>query len=214
MRVVIINPNSTEAMTQSMLAVARLAVPDVAFTGWTSTLGPASIQGPQDGLLAEPPLLALVEKAAADGFQGVIIGCFDDTALTNAAQRFPGPVLGIGQAAYHMAALRQWRFSVVTTLGVSVPILQDNIAQYGLQAACVRVRASEVPVLMLEHDPAEAEAQITAEALRAVAEDRPDCIVLGCAGMAKLTADMRARLTIPVIDGVESAARLIRAMGP
>ena len=60
-----------------------------------------------------------------------IIGCFDDTALEDAANLADCPVIGIGQASYHYAALRNWRFSVVTTLSVSKPIIQSNIEGQG-----------------------------------------------------------------------------------
>ena len=58
-------------------------------------------------------------------------------------------MLGICQAACHVAALRGWRFSVVTTLAVSVPILEENIARYGFAPLLGRVRASDVPVKVL-----------------------------------------------------------------
>ena len=92
-------------------------------------------------------------------------------------------MLGIGQAAYLAAVLLGRRFSVVTTLAVSVPILEANLAAYGLAAACAGVRASGVPVLEVER----AGDAIAAEAARAVAEDGAEAIVLGCAGMAGLT---------------------------
>lgn len=59
MTVVLINPNSTEAMTQSALRAARAAAPDLTIEGWTSTYGPVSIEGPEDGARAIPPLLDL-----------------------------------------------------------------------------------------------------------------------------------------------------------
>ena len=118
MAVIIINPNSTASMTDAMLAQARRSAPDLDFDGWTSTEGPQAIQGAADGEAARVPLLKLVERASSQGADGIIIGCFDDTALEEAATIADCPVIGIGQASYHFAALRNWRFSVVTTLSV------------------------------------------------------------------------------------------------
>ncbi|MBE9637600.1 aspartate/glutamate racemase family protein [Salipiger mangrovisoli] len=212
MAFVIINPNSTKAMTDAMLEVARAAVPGVALEGWTSAEGPPAIQGHADGLEAAPPLLALIDRANAEGFEGIIIACFDDTALARAQARSGVPVIGIGQAAYHRAALRGWSFSVVTTLAVSVPILEENIITYGFEHLLGKVRASDVPVLALEQDPDAARDAVAAETARAIAGDGVDCVILGCAGMAKLTAHLRERFDKPIIDGVESAARLIVAL--
>ncbi|MEP6319927.1 MAG: aspartate/glutamate racemase family protein, partial [Paracoccaceae bacterium] len=43
--IVLINPNSTVSMTQSMLRTARETAPSAQFEGWTSHDGPPSIQG-------------------------------------------------------------------------------------------------------------------------------------------------------------------------
>ncbi|MDJ0629343.1 MAG: aspartate/glutamate racemase family protein [Rhodobacter sp.] len=209
MPVVIINPNSTAAMTDAMLATARAAAPSLDFEGWTSDRGPPSIQGAEDGRAATAPLLDLVAKARDAGVNGIVVGCFDDTALADAAALAPCPVIGIGQAAFHACALRQWRFSVVTTLSVSVPVIESNIARYGLAGLLGRVRASEVPVLDLDQAPEAAVAPILGEAERAVLEDDIGALVLGCAGMVHVAAAVRAVLPIPVIDPVEAAAASI-----
>ncbi len=197
-------------MTDAMLLQAQLAAPDLHFTGWTSHKGPPSIQGEADGILATGPLLELVDKATGQGAAGIIVGCFDDTALAEAAKAAMCPVIGLGQAAYHYAALRQWRFSVVTTLAVSVPVLESNIRKMGLQHHLGRVRASDVPVLSLEADPEKSGRLIRAEAERAQAEDNIDAVVLGCAGMVKVVEEVRSTLNVAVIDPVACAARCFR----
>lgn len=210
MSVLIINPNSTVSMTDAMVAAARAAAPGLSFEGWTSHDGPASIQGPADGAAATPPLLNLVTQAAQQNPQGIIIGCFDDTALTEAAARASCPVIGIGQAAYHFAALRQWRFSVVTTLPISVPIIEGNIRALGLDHHLVRVRASDVPVLDLEDDSETATRMILTEAQRAEREDQIDALILGCAGMVRVTRLVQDALPIAVLDPVETSAKAMR----
>jgi len=208
-----INPNSTSSMTDAMTEVARQKVPALQFEGWTSHQGPASIQGPEDGAAATPPLLELVQKASDNGAQGIIIGCFDDTALTEAARIARCPVLGIGQAAYHFAALRQWRFSVVTTLEVSVPIIETNVQSLGLGQHLGRVRASNVAVLELEDAPQAAADKVLSEALRAEQDDAIDAVVLGCAGMVQVTKAVQQALTINVIDPVSCAASCFAWLG-
>lgn len=89
------------------------------------------IQGPPDGAACIAPLLELMRKASDVGARAVIIGCFDDTGLDQACDIAACPVIGIGQAAYHMAVLADARFSVVTPLDVSVPVLEHNIHTYG-----------------------------------------------------------------------------------
>jgi allantoin racemase len=204
--IVLINPNSTEAMTQAMVETASKA--GVALEGWTSVDGPAAIQGPDDGAACIPPLLALVRKASDAGAKAIIIGCFDDTGLDAARKIAICPVIGIGQAAYHMAVLEGERFSVVTTLAVSVPILEDNIHTYGFTSKLARVRACGVPVLDLETDPVGTAPAVVGEIKRAVAEDKVDVVVLGCAGMVHIPAYFVETEAVRLIDGVTAAAQL------
>ncbi len=194
-------------MTEAMVDTALKAVPGVNVVGWTSTKGPPAIQGEQDGEAAVPPLLELVKKADEAGATAIVIGCFDDTGLCAARELASCPVIGIGQAAYHMASLFGARFSVVTTLDVSVPVLIANIDNYGLKQNLGRVRASGVPVLALENDRKNATRQVKAEIRTAIREDGIDSIVLGCAGMVHIVDD-GDNATIKLIDGVHAAVKL------
>lgn len=207
MSIIIINPNSTVSMTEAMLVQARRAAPNQSFEGWTSHNGPPAIQGPKDGETATEPLLQLVDQASRSGADGIIIGCFDDTALVQAAAAAECPVIGIGQASYHYAALRNWRFSVVTTLSVSVPIIEDNIRRIGLSRYVSKVRASEVPVLDLDSTPNKASEIIKSEALQAQNLDEISAIILGCAGMVEIHHQVEKALSLETIDPVTCAAR-------
>ena len=212
MSVIIINPNSTASMTEALLDQARRSVPDLQFEGWTSHSGPPAIQGAEDGKAATQPLLELVRQASEAQADGIIIGCFDDTALEDAAKLANCPLIGIGQASYHYAALRNWRFSVVTTLSVSVPIIESNIERYGFAPLVSCVRASEVPVLALEEDPKCASLAIAKEALRAEQEDNISALILGCAGMVQVVDAVKDTIDIETIDPVACAAKCFRWM--
>ncbi len=219
MRILIVNPNSTQAMTDAVARIAVEAAPaGVAIVARTSLSGPPAIQGAEDGEAAIPGLLAEIAKGRAEGFDAAIVACFDDTGLAEARAAFGGPVLGIGQAAFHAAALLGGRFSVVTTLAVSIPVIEGNLIACGLAASCARVRASGVPVLALEADPTATE-RVAAEIARAQAEDGVAAVALGCAGMGALADALRARLSAQLgpgaphlVDGVRAAVRLAPAL--
>lgn len=206
--IVIINPNSTVSMTDAMLATARKACPDIAIDGWTSHDGPAAIQGPEDGEACVPPLLKLVKKASDDGARAIIIGCSDDTGLDAARAIAACPVIGIGQAAYHLAALAGRRFSVVTTLDVSTPILEANIRTYGLGGQLGKVHAAGVPVLDLEADADRAAEKVCDAIRRAQAKDDIQSVVLGCAGMSFIPELAGTDITVRLIDGVKTAVQI------
>ncbi len=206
--IVIINPNSTVSMTEAMLVTARKASPDARIEAWTSHDGPPAIQGPEDGAASVPPLLKLVAKASDQGARVIIIGCFDDTGLEEARGVATCPVIGIGQAAYHLAALAGARFSVVTTLAVSIPILAQNIQDYGLGGSLAQVRASGVPVLDLETDFEASAARVLGEIAQAQSEDNIQSVVLGCAGMSHIPARAGPDIKVRLIDGVKAAVQI------
>lgn len=215
MRILIINPNSTASMTRKIEAAAKsIAALGTQITAMNPLTGPPAIQGPEDGEAALPGLYALFEKEIIEkrAHDMVIIACFDDTGLLNLKRRSVTPVLGIGEAAFHAAMLISERFSVVTTLGVSVPIIEDNIYRYGFASRCSRVRASEIPVLDLEDAEDSVIETLASEIELAIEQDDCGAIVLGCAGMADLSTTLSSRFGIPVIDGVAAAVSLCEAL--
>ncbi len=139
-----------------------------------------------------PGLLAEIVKGERAGVAGHVIACFDDTGLDAARVIARAPVVGIGEAACHLASLVAGRFSIVTTLSRSIPALEHNLVRYGLASRCARVRASDVAVLELEEPHSDARRRIAAEIEAAIRDDRAEAIVLGCAGMADLAEDLSA----------------------
>ena len=208
MRINVVNPNTTVSMTETVGRAARqAAAPGTIIAAITSSTGPVSIEGYYDEALCLPGLLIEIRKGEAAGIDAHIVACFDDTGLDACRQIATAPVIGIGEAAYHAAALVAQRFTVVTTLGRSIPALEHNLMKYGFDRRA-RVRAAEVAVLALEDPASDARARIDAEIRRALSDDRADAIVLGCAGMAQLARDLSAAHGCPVIDGVGAAVKL------
>ncbi len=210
-RILLVNPNTTASMTDKIAAAAgAVAGPDTTIVTDTSRDGPASIQGYLDIANSFTGLHAAMRRHPdADA---VVVACFDDTGVDALRCATDVPVIGIGEAAFHVAAMIATRFSVVTTLARSVPGIEDNLRRYGLAARCRRVRASEVPVLALEGgDPACTEL-IRAEIRAAIDEDGAEAIVLGCAGMADLMAMFAEEFGLPVIDGVTAGVALAEGL--
>lgn len=199
-------------MTEAMVAVARATDPEAQITGWTNTGGPPAIQGPEDGAAAVVGLLAMLPAAREAGADALVIGCFDDTGLAEIRARAHCPVIGIGQAAFHMAALLGHRVSVVTTLQVSVPVIAANIAAYGFAGQVARVRATGLGVLEVDEASPATVARLDQEIRQAGLLDGISGVVLGCAGMGPLATDLSSRTSLAVIDGVAAATRLARPL--
>jgi allantoin racemase len=213
MRLHIVNPNTTEAMTAKIAAAARAAaLPHTIIDARQPAMGPVSIEGFYDEAFAVPGMLGCIRDADREAADAHIIACFDDTGLDAARALARAPVIGIGEAAFHMASLIAARFAVVTTLGVSIVPIEHNLRRYGLSERCARVRAAEVPVLALEARNADALGKISGEIAAAIRDDRAEAIVLGCAGMADLAGELAAVHGLPVVDGVAAAVTLAEGL--
>ncbi|WP_210880264.1 aspartate/glutamate racemase family protein [Roseovarius autotrophicus] len=214
MRIHVVNPNSSTGMTEQIGRTARsVASPGtvIDLTGGGTTC-PASIEGHTDEALCVPPMLIQIRQAEARGADAHVIACFDDPGLGAAREVAARPVIGICEASVQIALLLSSRFSVVTSLCRSVPIIEDLVEKYGAGRRCRRVRAVDMPVLAIEEDQTTAAACLTAEILAARDVDRAEAVILGCAGMSALCARLTAETGMPVIDGVTAAIRLAEAL--
>jgi allantoin racemase len=213
MRLLIVNPNTTASMTAKIGKAAKAAAArGTIITAVNPDMGPASIEGYYDEAFSVPGMLAEIAKAESSGVDGIVIACFDDTGLEAARQAASAPVIGIGEAAFHLASLIAYKFTVVTTLSRSIATVETNLMKYGLASRCARVRAAEVPVLSLEEPGSPARRDIAAEIAKAKTEDRAEAIVLGCAGMADLARDLEREHGLPVVDGVAAAVKLAEGL--
>lgn len=208
MHVVYINPNATEAMTQSVVKVARHEIPHVKVSGLTNIKGPLAIEGPADGEAAIPGVLDLVKVAQNLGADAIVIACFDDTGLDHARSLATCPVYGIGQSAYTLGAQSDRGFSVVTSVQASVPVIEGNIQTQGFSTNCLGVHASGLAVLDIDAGSESMREKLAAAIVAAQHNDDCGSVVLGCAGMSPYLRDLETRTGIALIDGVAASAHL------
>lgn len=213
MRIKVINPNTTQSMTETIGHAARLAAgAGVEIEAVSPLHGPASIEGHYDEAFAVVGLLDEIRKGEQSGASGYVIACFGDPALDAAREIANGPVIGVAEAAMRSACYVATGFSVVTTLQRTVVIAEHLVDKYGVRSHCRRVRACEIAVLDLERPESNAYELILGECRRALDEDGSGAIVLGCAGMADLCRRLTEALGVPVIDGVSAAVASVEAL--
>src|SRR3979490_2344009 len=199
-RLLLVTPNPTAAMTERIeRAGGAAAARGREIIAVNPPDGPVSVEGYYDAAFSVPGLLAEIAKGDAAGVSAHIIACFDDTGLEAARCVASAPVIGIGEAAFHLAAMLGHRFSVVTTLSRSIAAIENNLLKYGLAGRCGKVRACELPVLSLDDPASNAAAPIGAEIELAKQEAQ--------------AARLAERHGLPVIDGVASAVKLAEAFG-
>jgi allantoin racemase len=215
MKIQVINPNTSQGMTASIGRAARaVARPGTDIIACCPDAGPASIEGHFDEAIAAVGVLEEVRKGVAAGYDAHVIACFGDPGLLAARELARGPVIGIAEAAFHVASLICTRFVVVSTLTRTRIIAQHLLRNYGMTEHCTSVRCVDIPVLELEHMGEQALAERIAEqAVQARDQEGAGAIILGCGGMADLPARVGELTGLPVVDGVAAAVKLAEALG-
>lgn len=212
MRILVINANTTDAITDDISAAAsRYARPKTEIEAVSPAWGHRSIEGHYEEELAAVATLEAVRERAAE-FDGVVIACYGDPGLFAAREISPVPVVGIAEASMLMACTLAHRFSIVTVLARIKPMLDDMVRMHGLEQRCASIRTTELTVLDCERDPRAATREIVAAARLAIAEDGAEAICLGCAGMGPLDKAVEAEVGVPVLDGVACAVKLVESL--
>ncbi len=209
----VINPNTSQAMTETIGAAARaVAGANTEILAVCPTQGVPSIEGHFDEAIAAIGVLEQVKAGREQGVSGHVIACFGDPGLLAARELAQGPVVGIAEAAMQMATLVATRFSVVTTLPRTLVIARHLLQQYGFEHHCAALHAIDLPVLSLEDGSGIAQEKVRQRCIQAKREDGSGAIVLGCGGMADLAQTLTRELGIPVIDGVTAAVKMVESL--
>ncbi|MBE9373761.1 Asp/Glu/hydantoin racemase [Saccharopolyspora sp. HNM0983] len=205
MRILVVNVNTTQAITDSIgRQAAAVAAPDTEIVPVTPPFGAESVEGYYESHLAAVAVLEAV-RTHAEPFDAVIQAGYGEHGREALQELVEVPVVDITEASASTAQFLGRSYSVVTSLDRTVPLIEDRLATAGLTARCASVRASGLAVLDLDRDPDAAVEAIAEQALRAVREDHAEVICLGCGGMAGLADRVLERTGAPVVDGVTAA---------
>lgn len=208
MRILVVNVNTTESMTETIAEGARaVASPGTEIVGLTPFFGADSVESNFESYLAGVAVLDRV-LAYDQPFDAVIQAGFGEHGREGLQEVLDVPVVDITDAAAHFAHFLGYRYSVVTTLDRTVPLIHERLLLGGVEQHCASVRSSGLSVLELEGDPEFVVETIAGEAQKAIKEDGAEVIVLGCGGMAGLDTRIRELTGAPTVDGVAAAVKI------
>jgi allantoin racemase len=213
MKIMLINPNTTQYMTDSILKCAqKYASPGTELYAVTASFGVSSVECYVDEYLAAPAVLREVMRGEGMGMDAYLICCFGDPALQAARELTEKPVLGIAESAIAAAKMIAPYFSVVSVLDRSVKVTADVVNAYGAAPFCRSIRSTGLSVLDFGKDPKRGLAALAEQSRLAVAEDKAECVLLGCAGFVDFVEELQRELGVPVLDGVSPAVRFAEAL--
>ena len=214
MKIMLINPNTTQYMTDSILKCAqKYASPGTELYAVTASFGVSSVECYVDEYLAVPGVLKEVIKGdREEGADAFVIACFGDPGLQAAREVTRKPVLGICESAITTAKFLAPYFSIVSVLDRARKVTEDAVSAYGAEKFCRSIRSTGLSVLDFGQDPERGLEALALEGEKAVREDGAECILLGCAGFVDFAQDLERRLGVPVLEGVTPAVKLAEAL--
>ena len=215
MRVLVVNPNTSRPMTETIRAAAEGAAQAVGIEvdRVCPSSGPESIEGRFDEIVSAYWTLECVMQIV-DRYAGIVVACYGPhPAIEGIREATDVPCLGVMEASVLYAMPLGSRFSIVTTSPRWQPLLEEGVALLGVAERCASVRSSGLAVLDLDRLPGEqVRARLAEEARAAVEEDGAEVILLGCAGMAGLQEAVAEAARVPVVDPVWAGVTLVGAL--
>lgn len=203
MRVLVVNPNSSQAVTGAIAAALTPLGPQFQVIGLPD--GPPTIRTDDDVAEAAQAFAAQVRAdPAADGF---ITACFSDPGLDLARGVTDRPVTGAQEAAVIEACDMADRFGIIALSERAIPRHLARIGAMGLLPRLVaELPLNDVSAADSGRDPAVY--GVILSLARDLQGQGAGALVLGCAGMSGLAERLEGDLGIPVIDPVIAAGRL------
>lgn len=205
MRILLVNPNMTGAMTDRMADIARTLVPTgTEIVPLTADRGFPYIASRAEAQIAGAIAYELIAEHA-DGADAAIIAAFGDPGLAGARELFDFPVVGMAEAAVMSAAMLGERFSIVTFSPVMRRWYEDAARDAGLTARFTGVRTPDTHTSDLENAQTALQEDLIALCRHAVEQDGADVVILGGAPLAGMADDIRPRVDAIVVDPISAA---------
>ncbi|MEJ6022003.1 aspartate/glutamate racemase family protein [Ramlibacter sp. PS4R-6] len=202
-RILVINPNSTEAVTRAVDEALSCYADDAQIRCVTLKEGPPGIELQQHADSVIVPLGQLLKREEGN-HDAFVLACYSDPGLHSLREQTKKPVLGIGECGLLTAMTMGHRVGVIAILRKSIPRHLRYIGAMGIGSRLAGERALEIGVVGLQ------DAQRTAQRMVEIGrqlrdDDGADVVVLGCAGMAAYREGLQQELGVPVVDPTQAA---------
>jgi allantoin racemase len=211
MRLLLINGNTTQAITERCAAAARVAArPDTEIVPLTARRGPAIIGTQAENALASAAVIELLAEHATSADAALIAISFD-TALDGAREAAPFPVVGMTEAALHTAALLGGPIGFIGPVPRVLNVYRGVVERTGLASRIAGYRPLDMRPQDFA-DPANLVAPVAKLANELIEQDHAESIVVAGAALAGLIDKVQADVPVPVVDGIAAGVVLAEAL--
>ena len=205
----LINPNSSQATSNMMVAIAKRAV-----TGRLAVAVATARRNPQ--MIVTPEQLAaaadeVIEIGAAHGADclGIIVSAFGDPGLAALKDRVGIPVVGICEASMLEAAQGGRKFGVATTTPELIEAIDERAHDLGLASQYTGIRCTPGDPLALAGDEQRLR-EALGEAVRQCIElDGAEAVIIGGGPLGQAAEQLQPHFATPIIAPIPCAVERV-----
>jgi len=214
MKLLIVNPNSSEVVTGAIMESARRAAsPETGLIPVTPKGGPRNIDSAYGDYTAGHHMLTAAQEAARlYRPDAIVLAGFGNVGIGALKEIMDVPVVSISEASMAMASILGHRFSTLTMLRQFIPYQQDLVRLYGFEAKCASVRAININVEECVTNREEALRQLNEQVQTLVREDGAEVVILACAGLCGYDEALTKMAGVPVLDPVAVAVKVAESL--
>lgn len=174
--------------------------------------GPPAIESEYDRDLAAHHVIKEVLRANEEGFDAIVINCFDDPGLHAAREVSDTLVLGIGETSIITALNLGYRIAIISTGKYSRNVYYRKAAALGILDRVAYTGGVEIEVLDIRKDLNKVKKMLVDEIRKAIEEFGAEVIVLGCGGFIGLAEELTRETKVPVIDPTLITVKVAEAL--
>ena len=212
MRLLVINPNTSDSVTEKIADVARAAAAKDTELGFvTAHRGVPYITTRAEAMISGQVVLEILAERA-DAFDAAVIAAFGDPGLGGAREMFGIPIVGLAEASALMACPLGRKFSIVSFSAKLEPWFRECIAWHGLSGRLASIRMVDAPLTDVANVQADNADLLVELAGRAISEDGAEVVILAGAPLAGLANLVRDRIPVPVVEGVAASVKIAEGL--
>jgi len=212
MRILVLNPNTSEGITERLMAAAQpAAAAGTELVALTASRGFPYIATRAEAQIGGAIALEMLAEHAKD-CDAAIIAAFGDPGLFGARELFDFPVIGLAEASMLTACMLGKRFGIVTFARALGPWYEECVESHGLRGRLAGIRMLDGTFASVSDVQDEKEKLLVELANRAVAEDGADVVILAGAPLAGLADKVKDRIPVPVVDQMVAAVKQAEAL--
>jgi allantoin racemase len=214
MKILVINPNSSETVTGAIMESAqRAASHGTELVGVTTKGGTRNIDSAFGDYLSGAYMIrTCLESVPVHEPDAVVLAGFGRVGIDALKEALAIPVVSIAEASMAVACLLGHRFTTLTMLQQFIPYQQDLVRLYGFEARCASVRAINVNVEECVTNRDKTLRELKEQIRKIVAEDRAEVVILACAGLCGYDTELSRLAGVPVLDPVAVAVKVAESL--